>query len=105
MFTIATLQIPRTLSPKFNVQSFDLVSFRRLPPQLPTWPTHPLTSSSVMSIGIKSFPDRIAGESTQDLIDIDESGYRLNSHNCSFGKVTREKRCNVCGKYKNEAEE
>ncbi len=44
---------------------------------------------------------RVAGDSTRVLIDIDESGYRLNSQNCSFGKVTREKRCDARGKYKN----
>ena len=33
-------------------------------------------------------------------MDIDECGYGLNSHNHSFGKVTREKRCNACSKYK-----
>jgi hypothetical protein len=49
----------------------------------------------------QAFPDGVAGESTCDLTDIDESGYRLNSHNRSFGKVTREKCCNSCGKYKN----
>ena len=41
------------------------------------------------------------GESTRDLIDIDERGYRLNSQNRSFGKVIREKRCDARGKYKN----
>jgi hypothetical protein len=48
----------------------------------------------------QAFHDGIARESTRDLIDINESGYRLNSQNRSFGKVTREKRCNVPGKYK-----
>ncbi len=49
----------------------------------------------------QAFPDGVAGESMCDLIDIDESRYRLNSQNHSFGKVTREKRCDACGKYKN----
>jgi hypothetical protein len=49
----------------------------------------------------QAFPDRVAVESTCDFINIDESGYRFNSQNCSFGKVTREKRCNTRGKYKN----
>jgi hypothetical protein len=49
----------------------------------------------------QAFPNGVAGESTHDLIDVDESGYRLNSQNCSFRKVTREKRCDACGKYKN----
>ncbi len=49
----------------------------------------------------QAFPDGIVGESTQDLIDIDESGYRLNSQNLNFRKVTREKRCNACGEYIN----
>ncbi len=38
----------------------------------------------------------------RDLIDIDEIGYRLNSQNHSFGKVTREKSCDARGKYKND---
>jgi hypothetical protein len=49
----------------------------------------------------QAFPDGVAGESTRNLIDIDESGYRLNSQYFSFGKGTREKRCNARGKYKN----
>jgi hypothetical protein len=49
----------------------------------------------------QAFPDGVAGESMRDLIEIDGSGYRLNSQNCSFGKVTREKCCNAHGKYKN----
>jgi hypothetical protein len=49
----------------------------------------------------QAFPEGIAGESMQDLIDIEESGYRLNSQDCSFGKVTREKCCDARSKYKN----
>jgi hypothetical protein len=49
----------------------------------------------------QAFPDGVAGESTRDLIDIDESGYRLNSQNRSFGKVSREKRYNARGMCKN----
>ena len=47
------------------------------------------------------FPAGTVGESTRDFIDIDESGYKLDSQNRSFGKVTREKRCDARGVYKN----
>jgi hypothetical protein len=49
----------------------------------------------------QAFSDGIAGERMLDLIEIDESGYRLNPQNRSFGKVTREKHFNGCSKYKN----
>ena len=38
--------------------------------------------------------------STIDIIDLDESNYKLDTQNRKFGKVTREKRCNATGKYK-----
>jgi hypothetical protein len=46
------------------------------------------------------YPDGISGESTRDIIDLDESNYKLESQNRKFGKVTREKRCDARGKYK-----
>jgi hypothetical protein len=50
-----------------------------------------------------AFPDGVSGESTRDVIDIDESNYKLESQNRKFGKVTREKRCDARGKYKKGA--
>jgi hypothetical protein len=47
-----------------------------------------------------AFPDGVSGESTRDVIDIDESNYKLESQNRKFGKVTRERRCDARGKYK-----
>ena len=38
-----------------------------------------------------------------DVIDIDESSYKLESQNWKFGKVTRERRCDARGKYKKGA--
>ena len=46
------------------------------------------------------YPDGTFGESTRDVIDLDESNYKLEMQNRKFGKVTREKRCNARGKYK-----
>ena len=46
------------------------------------------------------FPDGLQGESTRDIIDLDESNYKLETQNRKFGKVTREKRCDARGKYK-----
>jgi hypothetical protein len=46
------------------------------------------------------FPDGLQGESTRDIIDLDESNYKLEMQNRKFGKVTRKKRCNARGKYK-----
>ena len=45
----------------------------------------------------------MSGESTRDVIDIDESNYKLESQNRKFGKMTRERRCDVRGKYKKGA--
>lgn len=50
-----------------------------------------------------AFPDGVSGESTRDIIDIDESNYKLESQNRKFGKVTRAKRCDARGKYKKGA--
>ena len=50
-----------------------------------------------------AFSDGVSGESTRDVIDIDESNYKLESQNRKFGKVTREKRCDARGKYKKGA--
>jgi hypothetical protein len=47
------------------------------------------------------FPDGLQGESTRDIIDLDESNYKLETQNRKFGKVMREKRCDARGKYKN----
>ena len=38
-----------------------------------------------------------------DVIDIDKSNFKLESHNQIFGKVTRERRCDARGKYKKGA--
>jgi len=51
-----------------------------------------------------AFLDRVSGESTHDVIDIDKSNYyKIESQNWKFGKVTRERRCDARGKYKNGA--
>jgi hypothetical protein len=46
------------------------------------------------------YPDGISGESTRDIIDLDESNYKLDTQNRMFGKVMREKQCDARGKYK-----
>ena len=46
------------------------------------------------------FLDGLQGERTRDIIDIDESNYKLETQNRKFGKVTREKRCDMRGNYK-----
>ena len=51
-----------------------------------------------------AFLDRVSGESTRDVIDIDESNYyKIESQNWKFGKVTRERCCDARGKYKKGA--
>ena len=45
----------------------------------------------------------MSGESTRDVIDIDESNYKLESQKRKFGKVTQERRCDTRGKYKKGA--
>ncbi len=47
-----------------------------------------------------AFPDGVSGESTCDVIDIDECSYKLESQNQKFGKVIWEKCCDAQGKYK-----
>ncbi len=39
------------------------------------------------------YPEGVLGESTWDVIDHDESNYKLESQNRKYGKVIREKRC------------
>ena len=46
------------------------------------------------------YPEGVLGESTRDVIDLDESNYKLESQNRKYGKVIREKRCDARGKYK-----
>jgi transposase len=48
-----------------------------------------------------AFPDGVLGESTCDIIDLDESKFRIEDQNRKFGKVVREKRCNTMGNYIN----
>ena len=42
------------------------------------------------------------GKSTHDMVDLDESNNKLETHNCKFRKVIWEKRCNARGKKKKE---
>jgi len=46
------------------------------------------------------YPDGTLGESTRDVIDLNESNYKLETQTRKFSKVVREKRCNTRGKYK-----
>ena len=46
----------------------------------------------------------VSDESTQDVIDLDKSNYKLELQNQKYGKVIREKRCDARGKYKNVLE-
>ena len=46
------------------------------------------------------YPLGIANEQTEDMIDIDEARFKLESADRSFGKVSREFRCNLKGMYK-----
>ena len=48
----------------------------------------------------QQYPLGIAGESTADIIDIDEACFKLESTDRSYGKVAREFRCNLKGNYK-----
>jgi hypothetical protein len=48
-----------------------------------------------------AYPDGVLGESTQDVIYLDESKFKIEDQNCRFGKVMREKQCNATGKYIN----
>ncbi|KAL7451696.1 hypothetical protein ACHAWC_003509 [Mediolabrus comicus] len=46
------------------------------------------------------YPLGIAGEDTDDIIDIDEARFNLESADRTYGKVAREFRCNLRGNYK-----
>ncbi len=46
------------------------------------------------------YPGGTLGESTRDVIDLDESNYKLETLNRKFSKVTREKQCDARGMYK-----
>ena len=48
-----------------------------------------------------AFPDGVLGESTCDIIDLDESKFRIKDQNQNFGKVVREKQCDTMGNYIN----
>jgi hypothetical protein len=50
-----------------------------------------------------AYPLGVQGESTGDVIDLDESGYKLESQNRKYGKVTRQRRCDARGRYKKGA--
>jgi hypothetical protein len=47
-----------------------------------------------------AYPDDIAGEQTEDMIDIDEARFKLESADRSYAKVAREFRAKIRGKYK-----
>ena len=51
----------------------------------------------------RPYPDGVRGERNRDVIDIDKANMKLESQNRNFGKVTREKRCGACGKFKKGA--
>ena len=46
-----------------------------------------------------AYPDGEFGESTWNIIDLDESKFKIEVQNRKFGKVMREKQCNATGKY------
>ena len=46
-----------------------------------------------------AYPDGEFGESTRNIIDLDESKFKIEDQNRKFGKVMREKQCNATGKY------
>jgi hypothetical protein len=46
------------------------------------------------------YPEGVLGKSSRDVIDLDESYYKLELQNRKYGKVIQEKRCNARGKYK-----
>lgn len=48
----------------------------------------------------RQYPLGVAGETTADIIDIDEARFKLESGDRSYGKVAREFRCNLKGNYK-----
>jgi hypothetical protein len=47
-----------------------------------------------------AYPDGMAGLSTEDIIDLDEAKFKLESQNRKRGKVIRERRVNARGAYK-----
>jgi hypothetical protein len=47
-----------------------------------------------------AYPQGIAGVMTDEMIDIDEAKFKLESADRKYGKVAREFRCNLRGKYK-----
>ena len=47
------------------------------------------------------FLDGVLGESTRDIIELDESKFKIEDQNRRFGKVAREKQCDASGKYIN----
>jgi hypothetical protein len=47
-----------------------------------------------------AYPNGVAGEMTDEMIDIDEARFKLESADRKYGKVAREFRCNLRGKYK-----
>jgi hypothetical protein len=42
-----------------------------------------------------AYPDGVFGKSTQNIIDLDESKFKIESQNHKFGKVMRKKRCDA----------
>mmetsp|Transcript_18063 Transcript_18063/g.31107 ORF Transcript_18063/g.31107 Transcript_18063/m.31107 type:complete len:377 (+) Transcript_18063:246-1376(+) len=49
----------------------------------------------------KSYPDGIADEEISHMIDIDEALFKLESQDRKRGKVTKQRRCDARGKFKN----
>jgi hypothetical protein len=47
-----------------------------------------------------AYPNGVAGEMTDEMIDIDEARFKLESADRKYGKVAREFRANLRGKYK-----
>jgi hypothetical protein len=45
----------------------------------------------------------VAGESTRDVIDLDEAQFKLETQDRKYGKVSRQSRCDAKGKYKKGA--
>ena len=51
----------------------------------------------------KPFPDGVADQETEDMIDIDEAGFKLESKDRKRGKVGKQRRADARGKYKKGA--
>jgi hypothetical protein len=49
------------------------------------------------------YPLGVRGEDTDYIIDIDEAKFKLESQDCKRGKVTRQRGCDACGRYKKGA--